>query len=219
MYRRYGPTIQAYQSYSNQDTRKEGTFLTKFNRTSNGVVTGVVEFVPEDKGFYPGSKGWNTASPGNIKFYDRTPESASLKFPQANLYVMRYSDVLLNYAEAENQLNGPTADALAKFNAVRTRAKLETLSGMSKQELDDFIFRERGWEFIGESQIYFDEIRTNRLGKNVKAAFAESLAIGIYMYKDAKLEFVPKKTFLWKIPTYDLDSNPALVQNPDNISD
>ncbi|MBL7968315.1 MAG: RagB/SusD family nutrient uptake outer membrane protein [Prolixibacteraceae bacterium] len=219
MYRRYGPTIQAYQSYSNQDARKEGTFLTKFNRTSNGVVTGVVEFVPEDKGFYPGSKGWNTASPGNIKFYDRTPESASLKFPQANLYVMRYSDVLLNYAEAENQLNGPTADALAKFNAVRTRARLDALSGMSKQELDDFIFRERGWEFIGESQIYFDEIRTNRLGKNVKAAFAESLAIGIYMYKDAKLEFVPKKTFLWKIPTYDLDSNPALVQNPDNISD
>ena len=218
MYRRYGPTIQAYTSYSDSDTRKEGTFLTKFNRTVNGVVTGVVEFLPEDKGFYPGAKGWNTASPGNIKFYDRTPESATLKMPQANMYVMRYADVLLNYAEAENQLNGATADALSKFNAVRNRAKLESLSGMSKQELDDYIFRERGWEFIGESQIYFDELRTDRLGKNVKAGFEAALAQGIYMYVGAKLEFVPKKTFLWKIPTYDLNSNPALEQNPDNVS-
>ncbi len=219
MYRRYGPTIQAYESYSNQDARKEGTFLTKFNRTSNGVVTGTLEFVAADNGFYPGSKGWNTASPGNIKFYDRTPESATLKMPQANIYVMRYADVLLNYAEAENQLNGPTADALAKFNAVRNRSNLESLSGMTKQELDDYIFRERGWEFIGESQLYYDEIRTDRLGKRVKANWDDALARGIYMYKGAKLDFVPKKSFLWKIPTYDLDSNPAMVQNPDNVSD
>jgi len=131
---------------------------------------------------------------------------------------MRYADVLLNYAEAENQLNGPTGEALSKFNAVRNRSNLASLSGMSKQELDDFIFRERGWEFIGEAQLYFDELRTDRLGKNVKANFEASLAQGIYMYKGYKLDFIPKKTFLWKIPTYDLDSNPALVQNPDNIS-
>ena len=220
MYRRFGPTIQAYLSYSDQDTRKEGTFLYRFNRTVNGVVTDELVFVPEDLGFYPGSQGWNTASPGNIKFYDRTPESASLKKPQANIYVMRYADVLLNYAEAENHINGPTADALEKINAVRNRANLPDITGgMSFQELDDSIFRERGWEFIGEAQLYFDELRTDRLGQNVKACFDESVAQGIYMYKDAKLEFVPKKTFLWKIPTYDLDSNPALEQNPDNVSD
>ncbi len=218
MYRRYGPTIQAYQSYSDQDARKKGTFLDRFYRTSNGVITDTLVFVPADKGYYPGSRKWNTASPGNIKFYDRTPESATLKMPQANIYVMRYSDVLLNYAEAENMINGPTADALAKFNSVRTRAGLGALTGMSKTQLDDYIFRERGWEFIGESQLYFDELRTDRLGKNVKACFDESVALGIYMYKDAKLEFVPKKSFLWKIPTYDLDSNPALEQNPDNVS-
>lgn len=218
MYRRYGPSIQSYNSYSNLDARKSATFLDRFYRTVNGVIKDTLVFVPGDKGFYPGSRGWNTASPGNIKFYDRTPESASLKFPQANIYVMRYSDVLLNYAEAENQINGVTADALSKFNAVRNRAKLESLSGMSKQELDDNIFRERGWEFIGESQTYFDELRTDRLGKNVKAGFDAALAQGIYMYVGAKLEFVPKKTFLWKIPTYDLNSNPALVQNPDNVS-
>jgi len=220
MYRRFGPTIQAYESYSDNDARKEGTMLTKFYRTEKGNTSKIIdtlEFVPEDNGFYPGTKGWNTASPGNIKYYDRTPESSSLMFPQANIYVIRYADVLLNYAEAENYLNGPTSDALEKFNAVRNRAKLPSLSGMTKEQLDDYIFRERGWEFIGEAQLYFDELRTGRLGKNIKAENEYGLSKGIYMYQ--RLEFLPKKTFLWKIPQYDLDSNPALVQNPDNISD
>ncbi|MCW0481822.1 RagB/SusD family nutrient uptake outer membrane protein [Gaoshiqia sediminis] len=219
MYRRYGPTIPAYLSYSDDDTRKEGTFLDRFNRTTNGVITGELVFVPEDNGFYPGSQGWNTASPGNIKFYDRTPESASLKMPQANIYVMRYADVLLNYAEAENHINGPTTDALDKINEVRNRANLEDIpEGVSFQELDDFIYRERGWEFIGESQLYFDALRTDRLGAKVQDEWEYGLDNGVYMYKDATLEFVPQKTFLWKIPTYDLDSNPALEQNPDNVS-
>lgn len=218
MYRRYGPSIQAYLSYSDQDARKEGTFLDRFNRTVNGVITDELVYDPEDLGFSPGSQGWNTASPGNIKFYDRTPESASLKMPQANIYVMRYADVLLNFSEAENKINGVTDSALLVLNDVRRRANLEELSGLSVQELDDSIFRERGWEFIGESQIYFDELRTDRLGKNVKAYIEESSSKGIYMYQDVTLEFVPKKTFLWKIPTYDLNSNPALEQNPDNVS-
>lgn len=220
MYRRFGPSIQAYESYSDSDARKEGTMLTKFYRTEKGNknhILDTLEFVPSDNGFYPGTKGWNTASPGNIKYYDRTESSANLMFPQANIYVIRYADVLLNYAEAENYLNGPTADALEKFNAVRNRANLPSLSGMGKSELDDDIFRERGWELIGEGQLYYDELRTGRLGKNVKAENAYGLTRGIYMYQ--KLEFVPKKTFLWKIPQYDLDSNPALEQNPNNVSD
>lgn len=38
-------------------------------------------------------------------------------------------------------------------------------------------------------------------------------------YNCQKLQFVPQKTFLWKIPQTSLDSNPALEQNPDNVSD
>ena len=39
------------------------------------------------------------------------------------------------------------------------------------------------------------------------------------MYYFRHANFVPKKEFLWKIPQGDLDSNPLLKQNPDNISD
>lgn len=220
MYRRFGPSIQAYNSYSDNDARKEGTFLTRYYKTNDGDTTNATDtiiFHPEELGYYPGTDNWNTATPGNIKFYDRTAESATLKMPQANFYVMRFADVLLNYAEAENQLNGPTSEALENVNKVRRRAKLSNLpNGLTKEQLADSIYRERGWEFIGEGQLYFDELRTDRIGDNVKSHNDDAMAKGIYMYQ--KLEFVPTKKFLWKIPQYDFDSNPGLDQNPDNVS-
>jgi hypothetical protein len=210
MYRRVGPSIVAYKSYSDNDERKEGTFLTKLTLSS-----GAIEFVLEDNGNEAGSKGWKTAFPGNIKYYDRSDESFQLTLPRANIYVLRYAEVLLNYAEAENELNGP-GGAYEAINEVRERAGLDPLSGLTQQQMSDLIYRERGWEFIGEAQLYFDELRTDRIGANLKKHWEESK--DIYLYKGWALEFVPNKNFLWKIPQNDLDSNPALEQNPDNVS-
>ena len=42
------------------------------------------------------------------------------------------------------------------------------------------------------------------------------VAEGMYLFQE--LQFVPQKSFLWKIPQSDVDSNPALEQNPDNLS-
>lgn len=221
MYRRFGPSIQHYLSYSDDDARKEGTFLTQFNATEKGNPSNILEnivFVPEDKGFYPGSRGWKTASPGNVKFYDRTEESAILKKPKANSYVIRFADVLLDYAEAENELNGP-GNAYEYLNKVHKRSLPDDLpTGMSPQEFSDAIYRERGWEFVGEGLLYFDELRTDRIGENVKNHVKWGNDEGIYMYVDTPLEFIPSKNFLFKIPQYDFDSNPALEQNPNNIS-
>ncbi len=220
MYRRFGPSIQAYTSYSDKDTRKKGSFLTKYYLTDDGDTTNATDTIiyhVDELGYYPGEDNWNTATPGNLKFYDRTTESATLKQPQANFYVMRYADVLLNYAEAENELNGPTSDAMYYLNKVHTRAGLtEITSSLTSKQFADSLYRERGWEFIGEGQLYFDELRTDRIGENVKNHFEYSVGKGIYMYDE--LEFVPSKNFLWKIPQYDLDSNPELEQNPDNVS-
>ena len=49
---------------------------------------------------------------------------------------MRYSDVLLNYAEVENYLNGPTEDAYSKLNAVHNRSNSNPIAtGLSKEAL------------------------------------------------------------------------------------
>lgn len=43
-------------------------------------------------------------------------------FGSTNWPLLRYADVLLMFAEAENQVNGPTADAYAAINLVKQRA-------------------------------------------------------------------------------------------------
>ncbi len=211
MYYRYGPSFTAYKSFSDNDARKDATFLTSI-KLSNGQT---IEWVEEDKGDHPGSKGWPSATPGNLKYYDRSEQSFTTGSPATNYYVIRYAEVLLNYAEAENELNGPTSEAYSKINEVRRRAKLADLpAGLTKEQFSDLLYKERVFELIGEGQVYYDALRTDRLGKEVKAEVDYGVANKMWLY--SPLLFTPKKTFLWKIPTYDLNSNKALVQNPDN---
>lgn len=209
-YHRYGPSIYAWESYDSNDKRL-GAFITQYTWNNKNY-----EFVASDNGFYPGSKNWLTSTPGNAKYYDFQTD-ASVMLPCANFYMLRYSEVLLNYAEALNQLEGGSDEARAKLNEVHERAGLTALPSMNQADLDNAIFQERAWEFIGEGKLYYDELRTNRLGSRVKTFIDKGVANGMYQFQS--LKFVPKKSFLWKIPQSDLDSNPALEQNPDNVSD
>ena len=59
-----------------------------------------------------------------------------------NLRMMRYSDVLLRAAECENEVNGPTQQAIDWINQVRTRANLAPLC------LADFNSRDKLFEQI-----------------------------------------------------------------------
>lgn len=59
-----------------------------------------------------------------------------------NLRMMRYSDVLLRAAECENEVNGPTQQAINWINEVRRRANLKDL------ELEDFDTADKLFEQI-----------------------------------------------------------------------
>lgn len=211
---RSAPSVQAWQSYDPADARL-GVFITSGYAKKGGVET-YMEFDPDDLGVIPGSKGWMCCAPGLAKYYDFTTD-ASMGKANNNWMVLRYSEVLLNYAEALNNLQGGSTDALAKLNMVHQRAGLSPLTASTQKELDDAIFQERGWEFIGEGKLYFDELRTDRLGKNVYDFVNKYYNMGYAWFRP--LHFVPQKSFLWKIPKGDLDSNSALEQNPDNVSD
>jgi hypothetical protein len=214
MFYRYGPSFPTFDSFSDADYRKSTAFLTSIKLTSGQQI----DWVEEDNGVHPGSKKWPSATPGNLKYYDRSTQSFSTGSPATNYYVVRYADVLLGSAEAENELNGPTPDAYAKINLVRQRAKLPDLgTGLSKEQFSDSLYKERVHELIGEGQLYYDALRTGRLGKNVKEEVDYGVAHKLWLY--SPLIFKPRKDFLWKIPVYDLNSNKALVQNPDNISE
>ncbi|MEI6946988.1 RagB/SusD family nutrient uptake outer membrane protein [Paraflavisolibacter sp. H34] len=90
-----------------------------------------------------------------------------------NWVLIRMSDVLLMFAEAENELNnGPTAAAIAAFEEVRKRAYRgnETRIGTTPTDKAGFfnaIVNERYLEFGGEGVRKYDLIRWNLLAQKI----------------------------------------------------
>lgn len=89
-----------------------------------------------------------------------------------NFILMRYAEVLLMFAEAENEVAGPTALALNAINQVRRRAfGLDIMSpsavdleeGISQAAFREAVWNERFKEFPMEGMQWFDLKRTDRL--------------------------------------------------------
>lgn len=104
--------------------------------------------------------------------------STSSKGTSINWPLMRYSDVLLMYAEAENELNGPTASARQALRRVRNRAfadadkaqKVEHyIDSVSADNASFFkaVVNERAWEFGGECLRKYDLVRWNLYAKKI----------------------------------------------------
>lgn len=89
-----------------------------------------------------------------------------------NWALIRFSDVLLMFAEAENELNGPTAAAKAALEEVRLRAfkgnaaLIGTIPG-EKAAFFNAIMEERFLEFGGEGIRKYDLIRWNKLAEKL----------------------------------------------------
>jgi hypothetical protein len=105
-----------------------------------------------------------------IKFNPTTPPSFTKKYitpvavlndSKANWKVIRYADVLLMLAEAQNE-NGKTPDALGPLNLVRVRAGLAPLSNLTQGEAREQIALERRFELAFEGHRWFDLLRTGK---------------------------------------------------------
>lgn len=112
--------------------------------------------------------------------------------PPMHVPLIRYSEMLLIRAEA-TATSAPTA-ALADVNAVRTRAGLTALTGLSGQALTDAIRRERSIEFIAEGHRFHELKRTRQ---NLRAT-----------------PWNGNQT-IFKIPDVEVNANTLCTQNPD----
>ena len=102
-----------------------------------------------------------------------------------NLPVIRYSDVLLMYAEVLNEL-GRTAEALPFVQLVRNRAGLTNiLSGYSKETLAALIAKERQVEFCFENQRWYDLKRTGKAIEVLTAHGIREKAKRTYLFATA----------------------------------
>ena len=78
------------------------------------------------------------------------------------------------YAEALNNDSYPSAEAFSILNEVRTRAGIPSLSSAditSQSAFLDAIIRERRFEFAGESNRWWDLLRTGK-DQTILSAFA-----------------------------------------------
>lgn len=114
--------------------------------------------------------------------------------------IVRYADILLSRAEALNELNGPTQEALNLINEVRNRANLDNLTladAGSKETLRGLILRERGWEFVSEGKRREDLIRH---GKFISSAVERGINTQPFRVR-------------FPIPEGEINTNPEIVQN------
>ncbi len=74
--------------------------------------------------------------------------------------LLRYADIVLLYAEAENEVNGgPNAEAYAALNSIRKRSKASEVSGLNQQRFRSFVIEERARELALEQNRRWDLIR------------------------------------------------------------
>jgi starch-binding outer membrane protein, SusD/RagB family len=141
-----------------------------------------------------------------------------------NYYYFRYAEVLLNYAEAQNEAVGPDASVYDAINKVRNRAVLPALpAGLSQDAMRTAIRRERRVELAFEDKRWWDLIRWNiahiNLNKQLHGIAITTGSGGTLVYTPVTVpggdrKFDASKNYLFPIPQSALDQNNKLKQNP-----
>ena len=125
---------------------------------------------------------------------------------------IRYADVLLMYAEAINELRGPTTEVYTAVNAVRQRPTVNMPplpAGLDKAGMQQAIRLERRIELAGEGSYFYDIRRWKTIEQEMNASIRD--------YAGRVIEtrsFNPARDYFWPVPFDEIDLNPELEQNP-----
>jgi hypothetical protein len=133
-----------------------------------------------------------------------TTTSSSLNWP-----LIRYAEVLLTYAEAINEVSGPTPEAYEAVNKIRRRAELPELSGLTQEQFRKAVWRERWHELSFENKTWYDMVRL-RKAFNVTTGEFEDFVGHTFSYGPT----LQQRELLFPIPTAEIRNNDKLVQNP-----
>ncbi len=142
-----------------------------------------------------------------------------------NMILIRYAEILLNYAEAENELAGPNPTVYTAINEVRERAGMPDITlGLSQDSLRQAIRNERRIEFAMEGLRWYD-IQRWQIGPQVMPGPVYGTQLGTVNPSNGQTNFTgnhvlvetrvfdPNKNYLWPIPQSEIDINKNLKQN------
>lgn len=137
---------------------------------------------------------------------------------------MRYAEVLLNFAEAQNEATGPTEEIYAALDELRHRAGItENLPrNYTKDSLRELIYNERYVELCFEYKRYWDIRRWKRamtmLNRQCYGVVITKHDDGSFTYDYQPVDNEPtvfeEKMYFMPIPISELSKNRKLTQNP-----
>lgn len=162
------------------------------------------------------------------KFMADFSTAAAYSNQDHNFIIFRYAEILLNFAEAANEL-GKTSEALAQLRAIRARAGIRPglaanqyglPSNLSQDDMREAIRLERRIELAFEEHRFWDMRRWKLAG-----TFFNTTLHGIKITQNGNtlsyqeeevspLLFLAPQMYLYPIPNSEILRTPALVQNP-----
>jgi len=149
--------------------------------------------------------------------------SLTLSPNTSNYTIYRYAEVLLSYAEAQNEAVGPDASVYAAVNAVKARSALPAVAaGLSQDSMRTVLRRERRVEFAFEDKRWNDIRRWDITTKGPAVLTNPMLGMLIQPGPGGSLTYTEVNVFNnsfseymnWMpIPEAAMEQNSKLVQN------
>ncbi|GAB3950391.1 RagB/SusD family nutrient uptake outer membrane protein [Spirosoma harenae] len=195
------PTPSFYKSFEAGDLRakdQDGWFYTTYFTNGNGVR-------------------FELGAPYVFKHFNRTANGtfgvAGTRLNNLNVPQIRYAETLLLYAEAQNEVGGPTQAAYDAFKRIRDRATLTTpaLGTYNQASFREAVWRERWYEFCYEQITWYDMVRLRKVFNETTKGF-DNFVGHVNLSTNKALE---QKHLLLPLPRQEMLNNPKLTpQNP-----
>ncbi|EDM33996.1 putative outer membrane protein [Pedobacter sp. BAL39] len=215
--------------YVNRDPRLTATIVyDRYNWINANNTTKVIYIKPGTDPVQPGldeySAGSQAASATAYywrKYYD--PSALANFVSGNNLHLIRYAEVLLNYAEAKQSLNQMDATVWNRtIGALRARAGFTEAGALNypgNADMTNVIRRERRVELAMEG-LRVDDIRRWKTAELTMNGYAHGAKFSADQNTDNGYirtqfrKFDPARDYLWAIPAHDANLNKNLGQNP-----
>ena len=195
------PTPTFYRSYETGDLRakdQEGYFYTSYFTNGNGAR-------------------FELNAPYVFKHFNQISNGSSgvagTRNDNLNVPQIRYAEVLLLHAEAQNEVGTITPEAYTAFKRIRDRAKLETpaIGTYNQNSFRQAVWKERWHELCFEQITWFDMVRLRKTFNQVTKTF-EDFVGHTNVSSNQKLQ---QKHLLLPLGVQEMLNNPNLKpQNP-----
>jgi len=191
------PLYDPAHPYDNRDPRLQKTIVIP-GYMFRGAIVNTTKYFSTGFGF----KKYTT--------YKDNVVQATIINSEINFIVLRYADVLLMFAEAQNEAVGADVSVYDALHQIRLRAGMPDVdAGLSQAEMREVIRHERRIELVNEG-LYYNDIRRWRTAEIVMNATVLNSNGDIIQTRT----FNKDRDYLWPIHEVTRQENPALDQNP-----